>query len=697
MSESKTINGKDFLKGQFIFDEDTEEIISDGPSVANFFGDQREGIDLSASSIIVSKLQNSKYANEVWQSYDLGAWSNGRPDPENRDEVKFSITSNRNSKIDYAIQKDTSIPVFSESINFTSSDKAITLAARKWEELVPGSNIALDDGTYWHRLLTVIEQHQVTYRDTSVRKVPVTVSYQYSSTIDEVDYGFTDGQPYILKVDDINYQQVVDLENHFELSFERDGNDSFLITEGLEVNNERDGSFNYALNSGQYALTLNYKFTALDIEGSFITNGNDLYVESEIETITDLKYRFKDANGWSISIDGSVESTIYYVGDTDNEYVSSDWTISKLEINSLKNYQIKNIGNFEIKQNSEDDGNDESSWGNLGIAYEENLSEVKDGFMRGNSSSTRQLYDADNEIRILSRGPQTINSERSGVVNAGDGNDIVHGGAGNDIIYGGDGSDIIYGNAGNDTIYGGYGENNKLYGGAGNDTYYVSDSNDEIVDSAGRDIVYYSGADVYELSDGSNVENGTLISNEDGDQPLGIIGNRLNNILSSNQELADEYFNGKAGNDIINGGDGDDILIGGLGNDILTGGDGDDAFVFDSALTRNVDRIMDFDASEGDDIVLTTDIFKALDGIEWSDEHFKIGTKAGDRDDFIIYNPRNGALLYDADGSGKGKAVQFATLVNKPTADDISYADFVILEPGEIDSFYLNEPESYYL
>lgn len=41
---------------------------------------------------------------------------------------------------------------------------------------------------------------------------------------------------------------------------------------------------------------------------------------------------------------------------------------------------------------------------------------------------------------------------------------------------------------------------------------------------------------------------------------------------------------------------------------------------------------------------------------------FTVGDKAKDKDDYIIYNKKKGNLLYDADGSGKGSAIQFATI-----------------------------------
>jgi Ca2+-binding RTX toxin-like protein len=124
----------------------------------------------------------------------------------------------------------------------------------------------------------------------------------------------------------------------------------------------------------------------------------------------------------------------------------------------------------------------------------------------------------------------------------------------------------------------------------------------------------------------------------------------------------DDLF-GESGNDTLDGGTLNDWLHGGLGNDLLTGGSGAEQFVFDTALnaTSNVDTITDF-TSGSDKIWLNYSIFNKLTingGLEAS--MLRIGSAAADANDFIIYNPNNGALSYDSKGNAAGGAVQFAT------------------------------------
>jgi Ca2+-binding RTX toxin-like protein len=134
---------------------------------------------------------------------------------------------------------------------------------------------------------------------------------------------------------------------------------------------------------------------------------------------------------------------------------------------------------------------------------------------------------------------------------------------------------------------------------------------------------------------------------------------------------------GGAGKDVFDGGLGNDKLAGGLGNDKLTGGKGKDVFVFDSKLgTSSTDRKVNFDkitdfSVKDDSLYLDNAVFKKLgSGTEakpkqLSKSFFTIGSKANDKNDYLIYNDKTGVLSYDADGSGKGKAIEFAQLSKK--------------------------------
>jgi Ca2+-binding RTX toxin-like protein len=145
-----------------------------------------------------------------------------------------------------------------------------------------------------------------------------------------------------------------------------------------------------------------------------------------------------------------------------------------------------------------------------------------------------------------------------------------------------------------------------------------------------------------------------------------------------------DYFSSLAGNDWIEAGLGNDTLIGGLGKDVLTGGAGNDIFVFDTKANKatNLDQIADFEVKD-DTIWLDNAVFRKL-GKKGSDvkpaklnkEFLVVGDKAKEKDDYLIYNKKKGVLYYDADGSGRGKAVEIATLKKNLK---LTAADFFVI------------------
>lgn len=139
-------------------------------------------------------------------------------------------------------------------------------------------------------------------------------------------------------------------------------------------------------------------------------------------------------------------------------------------------------------------------------------------------------------------------------------------------------------------------------------------------------------------------------------------------ILSGSDTISlsddDDFMVGLGGNDSIDGNGGDDTLIGGSGRDTLTGGDGSDIFIFETrASKKNLDIITDFDAAN-DLLVFEIEDFRVLDDGPLAEDQFVTGSVAVDADDYFVYS--NGTLFYDADGSGKGKAVAIVTLTGSP-------------------------------
>jgi Ca2+-binding RTX toxin-like protein len=234
-------------------------------------------------------------------------------------------------------------------------------------------------------------------------------------------------------------------------------------------------------------------------------------------------------------------------------------------------------------------------------------------------------------------------------------------GTGNDAankLTGNAGKNKLNGGGGNDTLDGKVGAD-EMKGGKANDTYIVDNTGDKVVEASGEGTDTVQSSVSFTL--GANVENLTLT----GSGKINGTGNTAANIITGNTK--NNTLNGAAGNDTLNGG---------LGNDILTGGTAKDAFVFNTKLSAtNVDKITDFSVKD-DTIHLDNAIFTKLANGALAATSFVTGTKAKDGNDYVIYDKTGGALLYDADGSGSGAAVKFATLA---TGLSLTTADFLVL------------------
>ncbi|WP_345940571.1 cadherin-like domain-containing protein [Nostoc sp. UIC 10630] len=158
-----------------------------------------------------------------------------------------------------------------------------------------------------------------------------------------------------------------------------------------------------------------------------------------------------------------------------------------------------------------------------------------------------------------------------------------------------------------------------------------------------------------------------------------------------NGQGGNDIINGNSGNDLLRGGEGDDILIGGKGNDtvvggkgndVLVGGVGADLFLYNSnADFVGVDAIADFESGKGDKIVLDKTTFSTITsavGTGFSNiTDFQITSSAATSMAKIVYDPLNGELFYNQNGSaaGFGSGGLFATLTGSPT---LTASDFVL-------------------
>jgi Ca2+-binding RTX toxin-like protein len=188
------------------------------------------------------------------------------------------------------------------------------------------------------------------------------------------------------------------------------------------------------------------------------------------------------------------------------------------------------------------------------------------------------------------------------------GADRMLGSAGGDLIRGYFGNDVILGNGGADSLFGGLGDDviyavgpdargasqTYLRGDEGNDWIAGSDGFDDINGNAGSDTASGGAGDDW------------VVGGKDGDRLFGDAG--------------DDLVYGNIGNDVCVGGEGDDTLRGGQDNDQLFGGPGADflsgdrgsdtlvggagADLFHSFVGADLDRIEDFNAAEGDRLLL---------------------------------------------------------------------------------------------
>lgn len=175
-------------------------------------------------------------------------------------------------------------------------------------------------------------------------------------------------------------------------------------------------------------------------------------------------------------------------------------------------------------------------------------------------------------------------------LDGGAGADTIHGGTGDDLILSSGGGAYLRGDEGNDTIVGGDDVFEDLHGNAGDDS----------VSGGGADDWVVGGKDQDQLKGGAGAD--IVYGNLGHDTCYGDDG--------------DDIVRGGQNDDVLYGGAGDDWLSGDRQNDTISGGAGADTFhTFGEA---GVDRVLDFNAAEGDRVQLDPGTVYAV-AQDWDD------------------------------------------------------------------------------
>ena len=339
-----------------------------------------------------------------------------------------------------------------------------------------------------------------------------------------------------------------------------------------------------------------------------------------------------------------------------------------------------------------------------------------------NGDGTDTLTKIENIIGSA-KGDILSGSSASNKILGGDGADEIHAGSAGGNYQGQGGDDTLYSGAGNDTLNGGGGNNTASWSGAaagvtaslvagtatgaGSDTlvdiqnltgsgqgdHLTGDAGNNTIDGSGGNDAIDGGGGVDKLDGGQgrdsidpiNETGPAVIDFLHGTLQIGGATSQISNFeiaygtASNDTFYADDSgdeFHGEGGKDNLDGGAGGDSLNGGAGNDTMTGGGGADVFVFNTTpnTSNNRDDITDF-ASGTDQIAFDHKVFTALPSTITSANYTESTPTTNQQ--FIQYNPANGVLTYDSNGSAAGGTIaQFAVLDNHPA--HLSAADFLV-------------------
>ena len=260
----------------------------------------------------------------------------------------------------------------------------------------------------------------------------------------------------------------------------------------------------------------------------------------------------------------------------------------------------------------------------------------------------------------------SLNISGGGIINS-----TINSGAGDDIVIGSAKGDGLTADSGfiNSKINTGVG-NDQITGGANNSTLNASLGDDKIT---------------------LETSNSSILNGGIGADELAVIGS------SNNTGLI-----GGIGNDQIRGGSGDDVIYGGVGDDVIFGGDGADQFIYKAVdVMRGSDQIKDFDAEEGDTLVVNNNLLGLSPGavLRFTNASEIESNRSADVDQSIIvdtmenilametytnarlaYATDTGDLLFDSNGDWSQGSRTIVNLSENGEAANITSENIIISE-----------------
>lgn len=214
-------------------------------------------------------------------------------------------------------------------------------------------------------------------------------------------------------------------------------------------------------------------------------------------------------------------------------------------------------------------------------------------------------------LELSSTSVQSIHTNRTLQLNAGNTLENATGGSGNDVLTGNALNNTLTGGSGNDTLNGMAG-NDTMFGGLGDDVYVFSTATSAEADlvteysSQGTDLLDFGPlttsvnlnlglTTVQAIHTNRTLKLNSAITFENAAGGSGddiLLGNTLNNVLTGSD--GNDVLVGSSGDDQLFGGNGRDILTGGLGLETLDGGADDDILIggrtsSDASITRLTD------------------------------------------------------------------------------------------------------------